>query len=354
MDKIANPNLSSEIRHNTVAQLLNSEFKLPDLFSKENTDYFNHESALQLSTDFLDPVNEYLNRPRKNFRSSLVEAGTQLVLGGQEVSEQNLSLIKDAIECLHAGSLIIDDVQDGSTKRRGRPSFHLQHGIPVAICAGNWMYFWPLRLLEKVEWSSTQKIQAYEYYNRALELGHYGQYLDITTKANETNESRLAGLTIKTAELKTGTITALAFVLGAIAAGANNEQISAICTFGSKFGLALQRLDDWSNLCSIKAGDKRFEDLIKNKPTTVWHDLVHFCTSKEITDFKSAIWSLPKTELITAWLASSKLQEKSFNDIKNNLHISIAQLKKALDKKGDSLGIKTIEKITENLLIAYN
>src|SRR5690606_21574978 len=121
----------------------------------------------------------------------------------------------------------------------------------------------------------------------ALELGHYGQYLDITTKANEIPVAKLADLSIKTAELKTGTITALAFVLGAIAAGASRDQLAVIFTFGSKFGLALQRLDDWSNLCSLKAGDKRFEDLMQNKPTTVWCDLVRFCRDEDINSFKT-------------------------------------------------------------------
>jgi geranylgeranyl pyrophosphate synthase len=354
MDRIASTNSSTDIRYDAISGLLNSEFNLPDLFCDDNIDNLNYESAQQLSTNFLDPISEYLGRPRKNFRSSLVESGCQLIHGGKGASELNLSLIKDAVECLHAGSLIVDDIQDGSTVRRGLPSFHVQHGIPAAICAGNWMYFWPLRLLEKVEWSQTQKIQAYEFFNRALELGHYGQYLDITTKANGIPESRLADLSIKTAELKTGTITALAFVLGAIAAGASRDQLSHICTFGSKFGLALQRLDDWSNLCSLKAGSKRFEDLIQNKPTTVWYDLVRFCNKAEISTFKATLECLPDTELISSWLANSSLQQNAFDDIKNNLRLSITELKDALKEDTESTGIKSIKIITENLLLAYN
>ncbi len=354
MDKVVSQNMRAQIPYGAISGLLNSDFKLPDLFFADNIDCLNVESALQLSTNFIDPIHDYLNRPRKNFRSSLVEAGSQLIASGGDLGLLNLSLIKDAMECLHAGSLIVDDIQDGSTVRRGQPSFHLQHGIPAAICAANWMYFWPLRLLEKVEWSQIQKIQAYDFFSRALELGHYGQYLDITIKANEIPEQRLADLSIKTAELKTGTITALAFVLGAIAAGASHDQLSIICSFGSKFGLALQRLDDWSNLYSVKAGDKRLEDLIQNKPTTVWHDLVRFGDSEDISTFKSAIESLPNTDLINAWLDSSDLHRKSFSDIQNNLHLSIDELKAALDEKGETLGIKTIKNITEKLLLAYN
>ncbi len=163
-----------------------------------------------------------------------------------------------------------------------------------------------------------------------------------------------AVLMLRSANRGSGISLALAFVLGAIAAGASHDQLSIICTFGSKFGLALQRLDDWSNLYSVKAGDKRLEDLIQNKPTTVWHDLVRFGDSEDISTFKSAVESLPNTDLINAWLDSSDLHRKSFNDIQNNLHLSIDELKVALDEEGETLGIKTIKNITEKLLLAYN
>jgi len=347
-------NTISEIRPYHIPGPIDHVCSLPDLLSTSNSSDLNLESALQLSKSFLEPIHEYLSRPRKNFRSKLVDAGFQLITDKYEAGSKNLSLIKDAVECLHAGSLIIDDIQDGSSNRRGQPSFHYQHGTPAAICAGNWMYFWPLRLLEKVEWLPSQKIQAYEYFSRALELGHYGQHLDITIKANETPLTRLADLSIKAAELKTGTITALAFVLGAVAAGASREQLSAISIFGGKFGLALQRLDDWGNLCSLKAGDKKFEDLIQNKPTTIWHDLIRNCTDKEISDFKRAVAKLPDQEPIAAWLNSSQLGSVSFQVIEKDLMTNIEDLKMELSLEYESVGIQTIKHITENLLLAYN
>ena len=42
-----------------------------------------------------------------------------------------------AIEMLHNALLIHDDIEDGSEKRRGRPTLHLLHGVPLALNAGD-------------------------------------------------------------------------------------------------------------------------------------------------------------------------------------------------------------------------
>jgi len=42
-----------------------------------------------------------------------------------------------AIELLHNALLIHDDIEDGSEKRRGRPTLHLIHGVPLALNAGD-------------------------------------------------------------------------------------------------------------------------------------------------------------------------------------------------------------------------
>ena len=52
-----------------------------------------------------------------------------------------------AIEILHNGLLIHDDIQDGSEMRRGRPTLHALHGAPLAINAGDAMMFTALRPL---------------------------------------------------------------------------------------------------------------------------------------------------------------------------------------------------------------
>jgi hypothetical protein len=53
------------------------------------------------------------------------------------------------VEFIHAGSLVVEDIEDGSRIRRGRVALHVRYGMPVALNAGNWLYFWPFELLKK-------------------------------------------------------------------------------------------------------------------------------------------------------------------------------------------------------------
>lgn len=48
------------------------------------------------------------------------------------------------IECIHNGSLIVDDIEDNSEVRREKPCVHKIYGVDVSINAGNMLYFAPL------------------------------------------------------------------------------------------------------------------------------------------------------------------------------------------------------------------
>ena len=52
-------------------------------------------------------------------------------------------------EFVHNGSLMIDDVEDQSLKRRGEPCTYLKYGVDVAVNTGNFLYFCPYRNLGK-------------------------------------------------------------------------------------------------------------------------------------------------------------------------------------------------------------
>lgn len=328
--------------------------ELPNLFDRENLSILGPTTTDILSEQFFTPLMEYLDRPRKNFRAQLVETGACLVDGLHDsLSMSSLEHIKNAVECLHAGSLIIDDIQDGSIKRRGQPAFHIEHNSATAICTGNWMYFWPLRLLEKVDWSHQQKESAFDHFHRALELAHYGQFLDLSVKANIEHLSQLAEISIKAAHLKTGTITALSFVLGALASGATEDHIKAIAAFGTQFGIVLQRLDDWGNLLSNREAEKRFEDLRGRKPSTVWHDLHYLGSPADKEEFADAIASLPDPKAIIAWLDESSLPEIAISSIESHLKASLETLKNKLGASLNEIGFIRLKHISEELLVAY-
>jgi len=98
--------------------------------------------AAQVEECLVAPARELLARRSKSLRGQLVAAACDL-LGGVQTPERRAAVTKvaAAMELLHAGSLIIDDIQDGSVQRRGGPSLHLVYGVPSALCTGNWLYF---------------------------------------------------------------------------------------------------------------------------------------------------------------------------------------------------------------------
>ena len=82
-------------------------------------------------------------------------------------------------EILHAGSLIVDDVEDGARLRRGGPACHLIYGTPGAINSGTLAYFQVQFLIENSGLSDGRKAAIYKEYIDLLRIAHIGQGLDL-------------------------------------------------------------------------------------------------------------------------------------------------------------------------------
>lgn len=212
------------------------------------------------------PVLDFVERPGKAFRAELVTRCFELV-GGRGTCPEGLSAI---VEILHAGSLIIDDIEDESASRRGAPALHLLHGLPVALNAGNWMYFWALALIEHLDVQSDVMLSLYRWSHRTLLRSHHGQGLDLTANVYELAQSEVPQVVTATAELKTGALMELSAVLGAVAAGAAPDLVEELACFGRSVGVALQMLDDVGGLVSEKRCHKGHEDLLWGRPTWPW------------------------------------------------------------------------------------
>src|SRR5438132_1110609 len=85
-------------------------------------------------TDYLyELVADYPGRGGKMLRPSLCLA-TARAFGA---SEDDAIASAVAIELLHNAILIHDDIEDASERRRGRPTLHALHGVPLALNAGD-------------------------------------------------------------------------------------------------------------------------------------------------------------------------------------------------------------------------
>ena len=143
-----------------------------------------HESMTHVIDEKLwTPLEDFLSSPGKNVRPRLVEIGYFLSVdaGHLLTSETKESLLNasEIVESVHAGALIIDDIQDGSLVRRNRECMHVKYGMPLALNAGNWLYFWAIDRIKSLGLSSDVRLSLMEDCVQLLLEAHYGQALDM-------------------------------------------------------------------------------------------------------------------------------------------------------------------------------
>jgi len=220
------------------------------------------------SSSLCGPLLELLNRPGKEFRSRLVEVSYDVCR--RRGSPTMPSMLPLLVEILHAGSLIVDDIEDGSTYRRGKPALHLVVGLPLALNAGNWLYFLPHSVLEQMQLPAEIELQVRQVLDRGVLRCHYGQALDLGAQLGHLTQREVHDVVSLSTRLKTGSLLELAAELGATAADAAPELAAELARFGRSYGVALQMLDDVSGLFEERRAHKGHEDLLNGRPTWPW------------------------------------------------------------------------------------
>lgn len=212
------------------------------------------------------PLRDFLESAGKQIRGRLVQLAWS-ISGRREQPPVELTLI---IEFLHAGSLIVDDIQDNSSHRRGRPALHVSHGVPLALNTGNLLYFWANTLISELGCPPAVENMLYRTVSRALLNAHLGQGIDLAAQVAHLPPGDARGTVRSLTELKTGSLMELAAMLPAIAAEASFPCRRRLAEFGRSLGAALQMADDLSNLLGPKEAHKHYEDLCLGRPTWPW------------------------------------------------------------------------------------
>lgn len=214
----------------------------------------------------LSPAREFLLCPGKQIRARVCAAAWILSGGDGGGPPAELPAI---IEILHAGSLIIDDIEDGSRERRGEQALHIRHGLPLALNTGNWLYFVALDLIGHLPFPAEVRFSLYRAASTTLLRCHQGQALDLSLCVGAVPTHQLASVVAMTTELKTGSLMELSAIAGALAAGGAAPVVAALGSFGCELGVGLQRLDDLGGLGAERRHKGR-EDLRLLRPTWPW------------------------------------------------------------------------------------
>lgn len=223
----------------------------------------------RLQTALLGPIAEFLGRGGKRIRAELVALSFRVASKDGEAVVCPESLL-EFLEMMHAGTLVIDDIQDGSRLRRGRESLHVTHGVPLAINVGNWMYFAALERLAGLELPPATYRELMWRSLQVFKLGHEGQALDLSLRVAQLPQNMVAEVVERISTWKTGSFTELAAWVGATVAGGSAEVVKAIADFGLNLGLALQMRNDWGELQRAAECEALSADLLNQRATWPW------------------------------------------------------------------------------------
>ena len=173
----------------------------------------------------------------KKLRGGIVLA-TCDALGGQ-VSSAISSAV--AIECVHAASLIHDDLVDGDRTRRNGPAAWTVHGGRRAVLLADMMFATALQRSAEL---GKHEVLTLSRAIAQVAAGAYKESLEAPRGAAVVADERLAHRYEQVIQLKTGALFAAAAELGAIAARATPSLRDAAAEFGRRLGEVYQIADD--------------------------------------------------------------------------------------------------------------
>jgi len=241
-----------------------------------------------LNKAIAEPIWEFLDRGGKRWRPAL------FLLVCEALGRDPNKFIDFAIipEVIHNGTLLVDDIEDVSDLRRGKPCTYRIYGLDIAINAGNAMYYLPLLpLIENRDRIGVANLsRVYEVYVQEMINVSIGQAMDIAWHRGLANADEIGEKDyLQMCAYKTGTLARMAAKLAAVLADANEALVDKLGRFAESIGVAFQMQDDVLDLTSAEFTEKkggRGEDITEGKRTLV---AIHTLRAAEAEDKKRLI-----------------------------------------------------------------
>ena len=223
----------------------------------------------QKKSELIVPMKYGLFSGGKKVRSKiLIDAGSIF-----KIDYKTLIMIGSAIECIHAYSLIHDDLpcMDNDTIRRGKQSTHIKFGESTAVLAGNSLLTMAFEILTHKDLKTSQAVKV-DLVNKLSEsAGHLGiaggQYLDLSYEHKKVSKKKVLEMEIK----KTGKLFSFCCAVPLILKKRNKSEIKKFENLGSDIGLLFQVADDLIDHKGslLTAGKKTGKDKKKGKATLI-------------------------------------------------------------------------------------
>ena len=225
------------------------------------------------------------------------------------VNYKTLIKIGAAVECIHAYSLIHDDLpcMDNDSLRRGKPSTHIKFGESTAVLAGNSLLTMSFEILSDPKLMITDKIKVNLIKKLSECSGHSGiaggQYLDLNFENKKISQKKITDMEIK----KTGKLFSFCCMAPAIIKNKNITTVKFFEMIGSEIGLLFQIADDLIDYRgdTKRVGKKTKKDQKQGKAnlisllgynnTVIYADKLRFKIQKKLKSYGKKTNSLIKT-----------------------------------------------------------
>lgn len=253
-----------------------------------------------------DPIWEFLERGGKRWRPALFLLICE-VLGKNSNDFLDFAIIPEVI---HNGTLMVDDIEDGSEFRRGKPSTYKIYGLDIAINAGNAMYYLPLLpLIEKRKQMSPMKAcRIYEIYTQEMINLSLGQAMDIAWHSGLANANNLDERAyMQMCAYKTGTLARMSAKIASVLADADDDLVHSLGCLAESIGIAFQMRDDVLDLTGAEFEKKkggRGQDITEGKRTLIVIQTLKVANTK---DKKRLI------EILDKHTSNQKLRDEAIN-----------------------------------------
>ena len=190
-----------------------------------------------------------------------------------KIEYKTLIAVGAAVECIHAYSLIHDDLpcMDNDKFRRGKPSTHIKFGESTAVLAGNSLLTMAFEILTTESLKINEKIKINLIKKLSECSGHLGiaggQYLDLSFEKKNISKKQIINMEIK----KTGRLFSFCCAVPAIIKKKKPKEIVFFENLGANIGLLFQIADDLIDYkgSSRIAGKKTGKDKKKGKATLI-------------------------------------------------------------------------------------
>jgi geranylgeranyl diphosphate synthase type II len=246
------------------------------------------------------------------------------------------SIVKYAIsvEAFHNFTLLHDDIMDNAPLRRGKPTVHEKWNINTAILSGDVMLVKVYEMFRDLDGNTLKEVLG--IFNQCAAEVCEGQQWDMEF---ESKQKVTEAQYLEMIRLKTAVLLGFSLELGALLAGADQEQRIALKDFGTNIGIGFQLKDD---LLDVYADKKKFGkqvggDIIANKKTFLLIKAIEKAKGKD------------KIEL-TDWLKAKKFNKQSKVKAVTALYdkLNIPQLTETKIQFYFNQGFEKLEKIKDS------